>query len=163
MKQSESSGVNPAAMLFCCSCGSAVGEDAIYCSKCGSRQALGATTVAYPAVAVRPVGLEPRGYIWGYIQGSLLILFGFAWIARRSTALGLIGCVLAIVLGFCILRRNKLILPLYFAHFTLNALYVGITGWLNPSTSYRVVSVMGWGLIYLFYYLNRRDEFVGWF
>jgi len=139
----------------------AVGEDALYCSKCGNRQAVAKAPM--PVRLVVPAATPgPRGYVWGYIQGSLLILAGFIFIARFHSVLARVNCVLAILVGICILRRNRLTVPAFFLYFSFNLLLFGFDAWVDPSKTYNLVKVIILGTIYLTYYLNRKDEFDAW-
>jgi len=103
--------------------------------------------------------IGPRSYVWGYIQGALFILLGFGLISKVHTIPAQADCVLAIILGFSILRRNRLIIPLLCLHFAVNLFYVT---WFYPPGRVPPLLPFLLGIVYFIYYMNRKDEFVGW-
>lgn len=121
------------------------------------------STAQLPAPVLVEANLGPKSYVWGYIQGTVLVLLGFGTMARAHAPLAWIFCAFTILVGFCILRRNRLIIPLFFAYFAVNMLYAGIIFWLDVRRVYFPGFEFGLGLLYLWYYVKRRDEFDIWF
>lgn len=154
-------------MLYCCGCGTLIGADAAYCSRCGARQTVAPASAAAPIVQLMYVPQTrvepgPKGYIWGYIQGSIFTLLGLGLLPRMHTLLGRGDCVLMAVLGFCILRKSRLIIPLLCVHIAINVTLALIIGWFDPQQAATAVKVFAFGLIFFFYYMNRKDEFTTW-
>ncbi len=102
-------------------------------------------------------------YGWGKIHGVLLILGALGAGAREpSNGFSALGAALSLVTGVCILRRNKLILPLLII--IIGLLILGIVGYiLNPDEEYAFLGFAGvmW-LLCGYYYFRRRREFTRW-
>ena len=161
---------NAEPMLFCSGCGTAVDADAAYCSKCGRAQSQPVSVAAAQMpvyVAYRPATIParsgPRSYIWGWIHGTLLVSFGIAFLIRFHTFIWRADALLITILGICILRRNRLILPLLFLHLAIGFLFVITRGLIDPSTLRGVGLPLGLSIVYGVYYFNRRNEFTTWF
>jgi len=103
--------------------------------------------------------IGPRSYVWGYIQGALFVLLGFGLISRPLPIFSRADCVLLILLGFCILRRNRLIIPLLCLHFAVNLFYAT---WFYPPERVPPLLPFLLGIVYFIYYMNRKNEFVDW-
>ena len=93
----------------------------------------------------------------------LLIVGGLGLLDRTSGGFSPFDAALNIVLGVCIFRRNRLILPLMIV--TVGALIYEIIGGIvthDPHNALLGFALPIWAL-YAFYYYNRRDEFKRWF
>lgn len=104
-----------------------------------------------------------KGYGWGRFQGWLLIIGGLVRLARLTTvprplSLGLtLG---AIGLGVCIVRRNRLIVPVLIG-VVLVQLFWFLSLYQNRNDIYwRVPLLVVFWSTCLVYYLRRKDEFV---
>ncbi len=134
--------------MLCLACSQSIDAQSQSCPRCGARQPY-AETVARVKV---------RGYAWGRLHGVLLIMSGTAQLIARPDWWPLLACVLA--LGICILRRNRLIIPLL-GFIALVHLFWVLSRLQNQAQIYwRVpVLVLFWAAC-LVYYLKRKDEFV---
>ncbi len=88
---------------------------------------------------------------------------GLGQFSRQASPSGLesdpYAAALNIVLGFCILRKNRLILPLMVIAVVLLILNIGLGFVRNDeATPVFVFGVFVW-VLYAFYYYNRRHEF----
>jgi hypothetical protein len=105
-------------------------------------------------------------YGWGKFQGVLLIVGGLGQFSRQPNPSGLESdpytAALNIVLGFCILRRSRLILPLMAIAIVLLILNIAL-GFIrnDEATPVFAFGVFVW-VLYAFYYYNRRHEFKRW-
>ncbi len=103
-------------------------------------------------------------YGWGKVQGVLLIIGGLRLLDRDTGGLGFspFDAALNLVLGVCILRRNRLILPLMVI--AIGALVLSII--VGIVTHDHDAGLLGFVLpiwaLYAFYYYNRRREFKRW-
>ena len=149
--------------MYCNGCGSSIGGEAMFCSLCGTRQPV-AQTIALPAQTFpQQPGRAPwqiQSYRWGWFHGALMIAVGLMLLRPHSTPFGLFIAMLSVVLGICILRRNKLILPLMIAS-PLTQLF-----WILAHPEFHVGRLplfpfIAWWF-YIVYYYRRRDEFVKW-
>lgn len=109
-----------------------------------------------------PVPLQ-RSYRWGQIHGALMIAVGLMLLRPHPAPVRVFMATLAVILGICVLRRNKLILPLMVA-WPLVQLFVLLNHPVFPGE--RPVFPPLFPLIlwcaYIVYYYRRRDEFVNW-
>lgn len=101
--------------------------------------------------------------MWGWIQGTLLVSFGIAYLIRFHTFIWRADALLITILGICILRRNRLILPLLFLHIAIGFLFVIARGLIDTSTLHRMALPLALSIVYVVYYLNRKEEFTVWF
>ncbi len=102
-------------------------------------------------------------YGWGKVHGVLLILGALGAGARESShESSVFGAALSLVTGVCILRRNRLILPLLIIIIVL--LILGIVGYiLNPDEQHAFLGVgVAMWLLCGYYYFRRRREFTRW-
>lgn len=140
-------------------------HDGVLCPVCASaeeqREGLDVATTA--------VKESELPYGWGKVQAGLLIVGGLRLLDRDSGGLGFspFDAALNLVLGICILRRNRLILPLMII--TVGALILDIIGGIvthdpthDPHNGLLGFALPIWAL-YAFYYYNRRHEFKRWF
>jgi len=143
-------------MGACTHCGLECQDDATLCYAC----ALAVARFPDPS----PTGTLSYG--WGKIQGMLLIFAGVGQFARQPNPTGLESdpytAAFNIALGFCILRRSRLILPLMVIAIVLLIVNI-VLGFMrnDETTSVFVIGVFIWAL-YAFYYYNRRHEFKRW-
>ena len=105
-------------------------------------------------------------YGWGKLQAGLLIVSGLRLLDPDSGGLGFspFDAAFNLALGVCILRRNRLILPLMIIA-GAGLILEGIVGVLthNPHDAlFLAFAVVIWALC-AFYYYNRRHEFKRWF
>ncbi len=135
--------------------------DGVLCADCASAQ-----EQLDRAEATKGPDERELPYGWGKIQGVLLIVGGLGLLGRESShGFSLIDAALNLVMGVCILRRNKLILPLLIVN-------IGIIGLLIFGVVAQILSpdeqsaLLGFALVvwvlYAFYYYRRRREFTRW-
>lgn len=101
-----------------------------------------------------------RGYRWGQIHGALMIAAGLILLKPHPAPIIAIRTIFFVVLGICVLRRNRLILPLMAAWLLAQLLWILV----HPvflATGRLVLSLSLWCLYFAYYY-RRRDEFVRW-
>ena len=107
---------------------------------------------------------QPLTYGWAKVQAGLLILSVVRSLATENTAeFSLLDPLVNGALAACILRRNKLILPLTGIAVVIAVL--GIIGMMlagryNEVGHLAVVFVIG--SLYAVYYYQRRHEFKRW-
>jgi hypothetical protein len=150
-------------MAICPRCGSSKSmAPGVLCPECLSSEELRETSGA-PLTPDQPL---TKPYGWGKVQGGLLILGSFSFLAgdqyAASPAVSVFSFALNLVLGACILRRNRLILPLMAFAILLLILLV-IVASLNRD---ELGGAYAFGLViwafYAVYYYNRRSEFTRW-
>ena len=149
-------------MHACTHCGLECPDDATLCYACA--HAVARFPDRSPITNPSKKGSLPYG--WGKIQGVLLIIGGVGQFGRQPNPAGLESdpytAALNIALGVCILRRNRLILPLMMIAIVL--LTFNIVLEFKRSDEMTPIWVFGlfiWAL-YAFYYYNRRHEFKRW-
>jgi hypothetical protein len=101
-----------------------------------------------------------RNYRWGQIHGALMIAVGLMLLRPHPAPVRVFMATLAVVLGICVLRRNKLILPLMIAWPLLQLFWV-VTHPQLYALGRPLFPLIAWGF-YIVYYYRRRDEFVKW-
>ena len=150
-------------MGICPRCGSSKSlANGVLCPECISTEECrksSAATVTSDQQTTKPYG-------WGKVQGVLLILGSFGLLRRdqdvRSPVFSVVLFAFNIALGACILRRNRLILPLMVMATVLMATNV-IAATLSRD---EMGFVYAFGLViwavYGVYYYNRRSEFKRW-
>jgi hypothetical protein len=149
-------------MGACIGCGLECPDDATLCYACALAVARGPDHS--PMTGPSQAGNQPYG--WGKIQGVLLIIGGLGQFSREASPSGLesdpYAAALNIVLGFCILRRNRLILPLMVIAIVLLMLNIGLGFIRNDKTTTIFVFGLFVWVLYAFYYYYRRHEFKRW-
>ena len=109
----------------------------------------------------------PKPYGWGKVQGVLVILGSFRLLDRDPNAespvlLSRLLFAFNLVLGICILRRNRLILPLVAINVVLMVLSViGASLTDDEFGPVYAIGVVVWALCAVYYY-RRRSEFNCW-
>jgi hypothetical protein len=151
--------------MYCSGCGGFVDGGAVFCSVCGRRQPLAhAFPLPLQQIPQSTAGYFPaqmeRGYRWGQVHGWLLI-FAALFLLRPHPSPNLIfSTVFIVVLGICVLRRNRLILPLM-AAWLLTQLFWVLAHPVILAGERLVLPLLLW-CVYFAYYYRRRDEFVTW-
>lgn len=109
----------------------------------------------------------PKPYGWGKVQGVLVILGSFRLLDRDPNAdspvlFSRLLFAFNLVLGTCILRRNRLILPLIAITVVLMVLSViGASLTHDEDGPVYAVGFVTWALCAVYYY-RRRSEFKRW-
>ena len=150
--------------MYCNGCGSSIGPDAFFCSLCGTRQpvvqALTLPQQAFPPQPGRAQWPMRRSYRWGQIHGAGLIAVGLIFLRPHPSPFTVFSSIFLVVLGICVLRRNKLILPLMIAWPLLQLFWFlshpGFYAWGRP-----LFPLIVW-CAYFVYYYRRQNEFVNW-
>lgn len=108
-----------------------------------------------------------KPYGWGKFQGITLIVGSLAELGRETSAqidtAAFSLSAISIVLGICILRRNRLILPLMglaMISLTLGVVAVSLTQVADLYYAAAIGFVI-WAMSCVYYY-NRRSEFKRW-
>lgn len=130
-----------------------------FCSLCGTQQPLG-HTVALPQQNSYPLVQIQRSYVWGHLHAGLLIFAALFLLRPKATPFAWFSIIFLIVLGICILRRNRLILPMMVGWMIMQSMWF-VTRHHGPDQSRIVLPLLIW-CCYLFYYYRRKDEFVRW-
>jgi len=149
-------------MGACTRCGFECPDDATLCYAC----ALAVARSPDHPLTTTPSQLGTLPYGWGKFQGVLLIVGGLGQFSRQPNPSGLesdpYSAALNIVLGFCILRRSRLILPLMVIAIVLLLLNIAL-GFIkhDEATPAFAFGVFIWAL-YAVYYYKRRREFKRW-
>jgi hypothetical protein len=153
--------------MYCNGCGSSIGAEAFFCSLCGTRQPVAQTLAlpqpAFPPQSGRVPGPLRRSYRWGQIHGAGLIAAGLIFLKPHPSPVTIFSSIFLVVLGICVLRRNKLILPLMVA-WPLAQLFVLLNHPVFPGelpVFPPLFPLILW-CAYIVYYYRRRDEFVKW-
>lgn len=135
-------------------------QDEVLCPVCASEEER--------QLEVAPTGTKQSElpYGWGKVQAGLLIAGGIGLLSQGGGGPGFapFDAALNLVLGVCILRRNRLILPLMII--TTVGLILGIIVSIVNHDAHKG-DLLGFALpiwaLYTFYYYNRRHEFNRWF
>jgi hypothetical protein len=148
--------------MYCSGCGGSIATEAIFCSLCGTRQPL-AQALALPQqqIAQATTGYFPaqRSYRWGKFHGWFLIFWALFLLRTHPSEIMVFSTVFLVVLGICVLRRNRLILPLMVAWPAIQFFwYLGHPGYVSRGPLFPLVV---W-CFYFVYYYRRKDEFVTW-
>lgn len=150
--------------MYCNGCGSPIGAEAFFCSLCGTRQPVAQTLTlpqqTFPQQPGRAQWQVRRSYRWGQIHGAGLIAVGLIFLRPHPSPFTVFSSIFLVVPGICVLRRNKLILPLMIAWPVLQLFWVlthpGFYSWGRP-----LFPLIAWWF-YIVYYYRRRHEFVNW-
>jgi len=103
-------------------------------------------------------------YGWGRVQGVLLLVSSLRFLDGEKGGVGLspFDAALNVILGVCILRRNRLILPLVVIVVGLLVLNI-IVGSLTHDRDAAILSLaLPIWMLYSLYYYARRREFKRW-
>ena len=96
----------------------------------------------------------------GQLHGAGLIAVGLIFLRPHPSPFTVFSSIFLVVLGICVLRRNKLILPLMIAWPLSQLFWVvthpGVYAWRRP-----LFPLIAWWF-YIVYYYRRRNEFVNW-
>jgi hypothetical protein len=148
-------------MGVCPRCGESESmQDSVLCPVCASEEE------RHLDVASTGAKQGELPYGWGRVQAGLLIAGGIGLLSQGSGGRGFspFDAALNLVLGVCILRRNRLILPLMII--TTVALILGIIVSIVTHDAH-TGDLLGFALpiwvLYTCYYYNRRHEFNRWF
>ncbi len=150
-------------MAICARCGSSKSmAPGVLCQECLSSEELRETSGA----PLTPDQALTKPYGWGKVQGVLLILSSFRLLSGEeyatSPAFSVLLFALNMVLGACILRRNRLILLLMAVAILvliLNVVAASLTR--DELGGVYVFGLVIWAF-YAVYYYNRRSEFKRW-
>ena len=151
--------------MYCSGCGGSIETEAIFCSLCGTRQpaayafALPQQQIARATPGYLP-GHMPRSYRWGKVHGWLLIFSAVLLTRPHPSEKLMVSTLFFVVLGICVLRRNRIILPLMAAWLVIQLFWVlAHPVFLVPERL--VLPLILWGLYFVYYY-RRKDEFETW-
>ena len=150
-------------MAICPKCGSSKSmAPGVLCPECLSSEELRETSGA----PLTPDQETTRPYGWGKVQGWLLILGSFRLLTRGGSVANPEPSVflfaLNLALGVCILRRNRLILPLMALAILVLILSVIVAALTRDELGAAYVFGLVIWAFYAVYYYNRRSEFKRW-
>ena len=104
-------------------------------------------------------------YGWGKVQGVLLLISGFGLLPTTGEdGFGFVqfDAALNMFLGVCILRRNRLILPLFVIVIGLMFFNIVVGGLAHNKETASLSFAFPIWLLCAFYYYVRRREFKRW-
>jgi hypothetical protein len=171
--------------MYCPGCGTENPAQAAFCLKCGVNlpQVLaGQGFASPPLIPGVPAPPAPLPYLWGYIQGwvmlvaspLLFLVFVAVLVDPKSDSETRLGCIilmallgLATVTGFGLVRKSKLGMILVFVWTGLHVFFVGICllalvaqpkeATMRIALLLMLVGLVFWGLCSVYYYRRRHD------